>query len=313
AVEQMQKVQLEKAQVANFNQLSAAPALTVSNQKAAMQPKQMVAKHLDKAQRAQLHQQATNVARTPKRVAQSEELTITESEVDDSYVESDGEWDIYLLTTINGTDVIVNLYGYNETLEGTYDLATNMNEYSCVVDAAFTWSFYEEITACSYTVTSLGEGQYSCEGSFSIESGDFTFSTTLSYAPHVPQVYEITASDFSMVDYGTDMYMTAFDAADNKFLFDVLYTGSFEFGKTYTLADMDSDYSWYKLASGGGNAYTEASITVTKDQDGLLHVVAAVVLDNGDSYDITYDEKAFVPTGVKIEVNGYRLEWSLFE
>ncbi|MBQ0075876.1 MAG: hypothetical protein KBS69_01885, partial [Bacteroidales bacterium] len=34
AVEQMQKVQLEKAQVANFNQLSAAPALTVSNQKA---------------------------------------------------------------------------------------------------------------------------------------------------------------------------------------------------------------------------------------------------------------------------------------
>lgn len=34
AVEQMQKVQLEKSQVANFNQLNVAPALTVTNQKA---------------------------------------------------------------------------------------------------------------------------------------------------------------------------------------------------------------------------------------------------------------------------------------
>ena len=293
AVEQMQKVQLEKAQVANFNQLSAAPALTVSNQKAqTVRGNQMLKKAQAPARRSAAN--ARKVVNAPLNT----NITIGTF----SPATYEGEYYV-VLTDANSTTQFyfdINTSENPFELGKTYTLDEMLADYVAMGDAD-DWYAWDPATAATYTETKDEKGLTHIVASMTTESGE---TYDLTYDQPEPQSKTIVASDFSMVDYGTDMYMTAFDAADNKFLFDVLYTGSFEFGKTYTLADMDSDYSWYKLASGGGNAYTEASITVTKDQDGLLHVVAAVVLDNGDSYDITYDEKAFEPSGVQIEVNG---------
>ena len=291
-----EKVQLEKFQTLQINELKKGPSLKKAklsfNQPKAPAVKannQKVTKHLSKAQRAQLHQQVTNVARAPKKAAQAEALTISASEVDDSYVAADGEWDIYLYTNIGGVDVIVGLYGYNETLEGTYDWATNMNEYSSVFDAAsMGWNFYEEFTACNFTVTSLGDNKYSCAGSFSIASGDFTFSTTLSYTPHVPQTYTLTASNF------TDDYyygrMVNFTTEIGYFSF-LVNAEELESGKTYGWDDMDhtstlSCYSedGYYVTSG----YTDADLTKTVAEDGSFTVVAHATLTNGDQVTINY-------------------------
>ncbi|MCQ2339553.1 MAG: hypothetical protein MJZ79_02060 [Paludibacteraceae bacterium] len=293
AVEQMQKVQLEKAQVANFNQLSATPALKVTNQKAqTVRGNQMLKKAQAPARRSAAN--ARKVVNAPQNTA----ITIGTF----SPATYEGEYYV-VLTDANSTtqfffdiDTSVNPF----ELGKTYTIADMIDGYTGIGDAE-DWYAWTIVTDASYTETKDQDGLTHVVASMTDEDGNVY---DITYDQPEPQSKTIVASDFSMTDYGTDMFFILTDSDGNQFRFDVLYTGSFEFGKTYTLADMDPDYSWYKLATGGGLTYIEASFTITEDQDGLLHVVAAVVLNNGDSYEITYDEKAFVPTGVQITVDG---------
>ncbi|MBQ0154716.1 MAG: hypothetical protein KBS70_08060 [Bacteroidales bacterium] len=294
AVEQMQKVQLEKAQIANFNQLSAAPALKVNNQKA--QTQEVRSSQMLKKAQAPTRRQAPITRKAPNAPLNTN-ITIGTF----SPATYEGEYYVTLTDANSSTqfyfdfDTSVNPF----ELGKTYTLNDMIKDYVALGDKN-DWYVWEPATAATYTETKDAKGLTHIVASMTTESGTYD----LTYDQPEPQSKTIVASDFSMVDYETDMFFILTDSVGNQFRFDVLYTGSFEFGKTYTLADMDPDYSWYKLATGGGLTYTEASFTITEDQDGLLHVVAAVVLNNGDSYEITYDEKAFVPTGVQITVDG---------
>ncbi|MBQ0084650.1 MAG: hypothetical protein KBS65_00220, partial [Prevotella sp.] len=115
------------------------------------------------------------------------------------------------------------------------------------------------------------------------------------------ETINVTAVDWYYDNSYYDVYL---QSEDNVYLFELLEsTGGLTYGKTYTYADMYADWvctldeEGYPLVKA-----TDATLTVTKDQDGLIHVAATMVLD-GDTHNITYDEKPFVPTGVKINVN----------
>ncbi len=194
AIKQMQKVQFEKAQIANFNQLSATPALKVTNQKATVVPA-IRGKKVSKAD----HRAVPSVAAVRKAA---------------------------------------------NAVAGTYD---------------------------------------------------------------------VTIADFGAEDYETDYYFELYAENGDVFIFDIYYTGSFEFGKTYTLADMETYYSYMYIAATADYAdYTTASFNITVDQDNLTHIVASATLENGDTYNLTFDETAWAPTGVTIDVvaTNYKAEYS---
>lgn len=303
AVEQVQKVQLESLKTAAAAQLksvqamtpnlSAEKALKVNNQKPALvkNPKAMKAR---KANSFKVnHQASISVNRAnmnTKAVTDNISVTATDFIFDnsdgDGFTILTGENELYYIF-----DLKASSYEYDKTyaLEDMYQAYTMDDSYN-----------FEDATAATIKFID-NNGLLHIDATMTMESGT---EYEITYDQPEPQSKTIVASDFSMEDYETDMYMALIDSIGNKFYFDVYYTGSFEYGKPYTLADMDPSYSWYKLAAGGGYEYTEASITVTEDQDELLHVAAAVVLANGDSYTITYDEKAFTPSGKKINVEG---------
>lgn len=303
AVEQVQKVQLESHKTAAAAQLksvqamtpnlSAEKALKVNNQKPALvkNPKAMKAR---KANSFKVNHQASisvNRANTnTKAVTDNISVTATDFIFDNS--DGDG---FTILTGENELYYIFDLKASSYEYDKTYALE-DMNQ-AYTMDDSYNFEF-----ATAATIKFIdNNGLLHIDATMTMESGT---EYEITYDQPEPQSKTIVASDFGMEDYGTDMYMALIDSIGNKFYFDVYYTGSFEYGKPYTLADMDPSYSWYKLAAGVGYEYTEASITVTEDQDELLHVAAAVVLANGDSYTITYDEKVFTPSGKKINVEG---------
>ena len=183
AVEQMQKVQFEKAQIANFNQLSATPAVKVNNQKA--QAPAILGKKVVKANHEAAPQVAATPAKAPAAVAEDVNVTAIDWEYDDKY---------------------------------------------------------QDVYVASETETYIFELQE-----------------------------------------------------------------ALEYGKTYTYADMVSN--WVGTLDDEGYievAATDATLTVTKDQDDLIHIAATMVLE-GVTHVISYDEKPFVPSGVQIPLNGTEL------
>ena len=114
--------------------------------------------------------------------------------------------------------------------------------------------------------------------------------------------YDVTAVDWYYDDWYYDVYLSCEEAT---YLFEL--TDYLQYGKTYTYAEMIS--SWVGTLNDEGYldvAATDATLTVTKDEAGLIHVVGTMVL-NGDTYTIKYDEKPFAPSGVKYDLEGTEL------
>lgn len=82
---------------------------------------------------------------------------------------------------------------------------------------------------------------------------------------------------------------------------------SIEFGRTYTLAEMEADgCEWDEYSEPDGlimHPYTEATFTITKGAGYDVHIVATATDESGDSYRLVYDEEPLVPTGDSVEVN----------
>lgn len=122
------------------------------------------------------------------------------------------------------------------------------------------------------------------------------------------ETINVTATIWQYNDFYYDVYLAN---ENTTYVFELLgSTGGLTYGKTYTYADMYADWvctldeEGYPLVKA-----TDATLTVTKDQDGLIHVAATMVL-NGDNHIITYDEKPFEPSGVQIPLNGTDLSGS---
>lgn len=131
------------------------------------------------------------------------------------------------------------------------------------------------------------------------------------------EVQEIVATDFGMTYYEEteDWYICFIDEDYFMYSFDILNESSesITFGKTYTLDDMDTDYS---LISFYGmylvDTYTSASLTITQNEDGLIHAEANISTTESGDFHIVYDQPEpptpidsvdFVSTNLKINTN----------
>ena len=84
-------------------------------------------------------------------------------------------------------------------------------------------------------------------------------------------------------------FIVLWDDLSFVFRFDIVTNNStpLELGHTYTLADMDPDYSWYGSDVYTGVLYADATLTPRQGAYGIDYE-ATVTLVNGRSYHITY-------------------------
>ena len=109
---------------------------------------------------------------------------------------------------------------------------------------------------------------------------------------YTPTPIEIVIDELKLAqDFGT---FYAFELIDNEttfsFRFVIYYSGSFEFGKTYTFEDMDQlNSDLYLVGEMGRYAkYSACDFVATLDNDVITSIVANVTLTTGVAYHITY-------------------------
>lgn len=111
--------------------------------------------------------------------------------------------------------------------------------------------------------------------------------------------YDVVGVDWYYDDYYYDVY---FYSEDATYIFEL--KKGLQYGKAYTYADMIPEWVCTLDAEGYADVTaTDATLTVSKDEAGLVHIVATMVLD-GDTYNLKYDEKPFAPSGDKVNLNG---------
>ena len=107
---------------------------------------------------------------------------------------------------------------------------------------------------------------------------------------------EMEITDFTAESGYGDWYVEMATADGSYVIYFDILTTSLVPGTTYTYTDMDANYTI--MVDYINQQYvtpTAASFTLTVGADGLQHVVASISGDDGNTYNITYDEQP-VPT-----------------
>lgn len=76
-----------------------------------------------------------------------------------------------------------------------------------------------------------------------------------------------------------------------------------EYGKTYTLEDMNSDYCEWDDEEGTEHYYTTATFKKTKGANYDIHIEAKVVDTDGNEFELYYHETPVIPTGETVNIN----------
>ena len=112
---------------------------------------------------------------------------------------------------------------------------------------------------------------------------------------------EVSKASATYYEADNDIYYALYNEDKSViFCFDILCAEGqedVESGKTYTLADMLADYCEWVPANDmyNGTAFTAASFTKTVAADGSYTIVASATDANGDIFNLSYAESAFVP------------------
>lgn len=120
-------------------------------------------------------------------------------------------------------------------------------------------------------------------------------------APKAKKVeQDITINEVGFQNYGGGDLFYALMNADYRFDFDILETNTaaedVELGKTYTLDDMDTDYSYGRvLATDEYFEYASASFTKTLTDDSRVKIEAEVTDAEGNVYRLHYEEQPVLP------------------
>ena len=326
AVEQMQKVQFEQAQIANFNQLSAAPALKVINQeaKAKIGPKELAA-------------QSRSVA--PKKQAQDYTSTLsykcgpTEVVVTDLSTPTYNEFKLVITQKAKNTAEYSKETLYDNTVEliidpdehsivGTFttdDYTISSNTFLKSGSNTRYVSYWENSTI---TIVSKGGNKYAItDGLLQVENTKGTtlykydycyaaadlndqaaektaFEFTFGEEPTPPQpsydTIPVTVAAYQEKYYASSLDWQAIlvDAAGNGYIFDIFAPAEgFENGKTYTSdnGDFDLEYTFASVNKVNDSA-VKASFTKTETEDALT-VTAEMTTAANHVYQITYTEK----------------------
>lgn len=306
AVEQVQKVQLESLKPAAAAQLksvqamtpnlSAEKALKVNNQKPALvkNPKAMKAR---KANSFKVnHQASISVNRAnmnTKAVTDNISVTATDFIFDnsdgDGFTILTGENELYYIF-----DLKASSYEYDKTyaLEDMYQAYTMDDSYN-----------FEDATAATIKFID-NNGLLHIDATMTMESGteyEITYEEEAPTPPSGDTIY-VSGTDVAFDDYWYDYYIYA---EDGFYIFE-MYDGEPQIGVTYTEDDMVLQYTgWYADEDGGyiTAKADKAELTVNKTEADLLDV-AGEMLINGTVHIITFKEKAFEPSGKKINVEG---------
>ncbi|MBP5659157.1 MAG: hypothetical protein J6W89_03970 [Paludibacteraceae bacterium] len=162
-------------------------------------------------------------------------------------------------------------------------------------------------TAASFKKTVANDGSYTIEASATDANGDI-WNLSYSGEAFVPQVYNLTMATANLSYYqsSSDMYITMSDADENYiFYFDILLPDgqkTLTSGQTYTLADMDADYSYGEdYVEYDYVYYASASFTQTVAADGSYTIAVVIVDKKGNTWNLSYTyTKPTEATNVKI-------------
>lgn len=239
------------------------------------------------------------VAKAPK--AKQTTTNVAVSKASSTYYDADN--DIYYALYNEDKSVIYcfDIYcaeGQKDVVSGqTYTLADMYATYCEWVHSNDTYNGTAFVSA-SFTKTVAADGSYTIVASATDENGD-VFNLSYAESAYVPQTYNMVMAKASFEYYSSysDMYIAMNDADENYyFYFDIrLPSGqkTLESGKTYTLDDMDAQYTkGADYVNMEYITYASASFTRTDAVDGSFTVSAVVVDTKGNTWNISYSQAA---------------------
>ncbi|MBQ0136447.1 MAG: hypothetical protein KBS40_00370, partial [Bacteroidales bacterium] len=268
AVEQMQKVQIEKAQFANFNQLSATPAMKVINQKGAMAP-------MAKNNRLMANHQAAPakpaVRKAVNAVAEDINVTATSVYASDYY----GYLDYYMYVEGGAYD-----FSGIAPVEGkTYTLADMDPDYTGWYANEDEGDITTKATAATLTVSKKNGLPY-VVGTMTIGGNNYT----ITYELKLTDTVTVNATNLAVKSHYYGGYEYTFNDAD--WTFDIV---DFDMAaKTGTLANIDFDYSSvYPTGGSSWDAFYFSAViedvVVAQDAD-TMKLTGAIAAENGILY-----------------------------
>ncbi len=135
-----------------------------------------------------------------------------------------------------------------------------------------------------YSMFTAG-GDYSATITISATDADEVTIPVTAVVTKPTEKINVTATKWS---YDADYYDVYVYSENTTYLFEL--TEDLEYGKNYTYANMVPTWTCTLTPMGSSDiAATDATLIVTQDQDGLVHIAATMVL-NGDNHIIVYDQ-----------------------
>ncbi len=187
--------------------------------------------------------------------------------------------------------------GEDMVVEGqTYTLSDMDTEWSYWYDDSFDYADY---TTASFTKTTDASGNVKIIASVTDTNGDvWNLLYDQASLPETPKggTYSASSVEANYFSSSSDIqYALEFEEDKLKFYFDIILPSGVkdvESGKTYTLTDMDEDYSFGQYNSANYIIFSSASFTKTVAEDGSYTIAAVVVDEEGNTWNLSASQAA---------------------
>jgi hypothetical protein len=178
----------------------------------------------------------------------------------------------------------------------TYTLSDMDAEWSYWYDDSFDYADY---TVASFTKTTDANGNVKIIASVTDTNGDvWNLLYDQASLPETPKggTYSASSVEANYFSSSSDIqYALEFEEDKLKFYFDIILPSGVkdvESGKTYTLTDMDEDYSFGQYNSANYIIFSSASFTKTVAEDGSYTIAAVVVDEEGNTWNLSASQAA---------------------
>ncbi len=178
----------------------------------------------------------------------------------------------------------------------TYTLSDMDAEWSYWYDDSFDYADY---TTASFTKTTDANGNVKIIASATDTNGDvWNLLYDQASLPETPKggTYSASSVEANYFSSSSDIqYALEFEEDKLKFYFDIILPSGVkdvESGKTYTLTDMDDDYSFGQYNSANYIIFSSASFTKTVAEDGSYTIAAVVVDEEGNTWNLSASQAA---------------------
>lgn len=178
----------------------------------------------------------------------------------------------------------------------TYTLSDMDAYWSYWYDDSFDYADY---TTASFTKTTDANGKVKIIASVTDTNGDvWDLLYDQASLPETPKggTYAASSVEANYFSSSSDIqYALEFEEDKLKFYFDVILPSGVkdvESGKTYTLTDMDDDYSFGQYNSANYIIFSSASFTKTVAEDGSYTIAAVVVDEEGNTWNLSASQAA---------------------